>query len=79
MGKKSVLCREVVPFLEGPLIEVPLYTRINGDSTYSFTMIMCTLYSAIASFLKTTDQIILCTQMFLPRCYHHPYVCTFVL
>ncbi len=27
--QKSVPCREVVPFLEGPLSEVPLYTIIG--------------------------------------------------
>ncbi len=28
----SVLCREVVPFSEGPLLEVPLYTSIVHNS-----------------------------------------------
>ncbi len=34
--QKSVLCREVVPFSEGPLSEVPLYTR-----NYTPSIVLC--------------------------------------
>ena len=34
---RSVLCRDIVPFLDGPLLEVPLYIKTFSTYDYKIT------------------------------------------